>query len=203
MVSIEVYADISCPFAYVGLRALVAHRRELDATEPHLVVRAWPLEIVNGHPHSGKHLAPEVEALRRNVAPHLFEGFDADRFPPSTLHALAATAAAYRVGPATGEACAMALRDALWEQGLDVSDPAVVAQVAGSVGTPAVTLDDEAAVEDDLGNGRARGVVGSPHYFTSRGAFFCPSLEIHHEHGGTDVRFDQAGFDQFIAAAFG
>src|SRR5690606_18356529 len=162
MRTIEVYADVMCPFAYVGLRAFEERRGERGAAEPVVVVRAWPLELVNGHPHDARHLAPEIEALRTEVAPGLFAGFDAETFPTSTIPALAGTAAAYRRSPAAGDAFALAVRVALFEQGRDVSDPGVLADLAHRLDVEEATDADRAAVEADLVAGRERGVVGSP-----------------------------------------
>ncbi|MFP5256895.1 MAG: DsbA family protein [Acidimicrobiia bacterium] len=203
MRTIEVYADVMCPFAYVGLRAFEERRAERGAAEPVVVVRAWPLEIVNGKPHDGNHLAPEIEALRTEVAPGLFAGFDPKTFPRSTLSALAATAAAYRRSPTTGDAFALAVRVALFEEGLDVSDPTVLANLAEDIGVEEATEADRASIDADLAAGRERGVAGSPHWFTSRRDFFCPSLEIHHEGDRWDVHFDRKGFDEFLDAALG
>lgn len=201
MRTIEVYADVMCPFAYVGLRAFEARRAQQADAEPVLLVRAWPLELVNGHPHDAEHLAPEIAALRAQVAPDLFAGFDVDTFPASTLPALAATAAAYRRSPSAGEAFALAVRVALFEEGRDVSDPAVLAELAQRLDVEVAGAEDRERIETDLGWGRTRGVVGSPHWFTAGGAFFCPSLEIHHEGDRWDVRFDRVAFDGFLAAA--
>jgi len=64
--------------------------------------------------------------------------------------------------------------------------------------------DDVESVAIDLREGQARGVVGSPHFFTPGGSFFCPSLEIgHDDEGGLDISFDQAGFTRFVDACFG
>jgi predicted DsbA family dithiol-disulfide isomerase len=202
MHQIEVFADIACPFAHAGLRAFTAYRRGQGASEPRLVVRAWPLEIVNDTPHSGRHLAPEIDALREGPAPDLFAGFQAEPFPGSTMAALASSAAAYRAGVAQGEAFSLAVRDALWEHGLDVDDPEVLAELRRGLRVPDPTDEDEAAVHADLAEGRARGVDGSPHFFTDRGDFFCPSLDIGTEGGHMRVRFDPEEFRRFVVAAF-
>lgn len=46
---IEVYADVWCPFAHVGLKAAAAVRDQFGRQNVSLVMRAWPLELVNGH----------------------------------------------------------------------------------------------------------------------------------------------------------
>ena len=53
MSHIEVFADVSCPFTHVGLRRLVEHRRQLERDDLRIVVKAWPLELVNGSPLAG------------------------------------------------------------------------------------------------------------------------------------------------------
>lgn len=199
---IEVYADVACPFAHAGLRRFDEQRQVLGTALPRLRVRAWPLELVNDKPHSGKHLAPEIDALRAEVAPGLFAGFDAATFPTSTMSTLAAAAAAYRAGAEAGEAFSLAVRDALWERGLDVSDHDVLRGLATDLGVPEVTAEDDASVRADLEEGRARGVDGSPHFFTPTGDFFCPSLDISTDSGEMEVSFDQDGFMRFINAVF-
>jgi hypothetical protein len=54
----------------------------------------------------------------------------------------------------------------------------------------------------DFADGRRRGVEGSPHFFTSDGSFFCPSLEIEHDDEGYSVTFDATGFQRFVATVF-
>lgn len=201
--ALEVYADVACPFAHAGLRRFAEQRETLGTSLPRMRVRAWPLELVNDTPHSGTHLAPEIDALRAEVAPGLFAGFDAATFPPTTMTALAAAEAAYRVGIDEGEAFSLAVRDALWERGLDVSDHEVLRGLATDLGVPEATDDDAAAVRADLDGGRARGVDGSPHFFTPTGDFFCPSLDISKENGEMEVSFDREGFTEFMHAVFG
>lgn len=202
MQQIEVFADVACPFAHAGLRRFTAYRRNRGGTGPALRVRAWPLERVNGKPHAGHHLAPEIEALRSAAAPDLFTGFEADGFPTTTLATLAAEAAAYRAGPQHGEAFSLAVRDALWEHGLDVADPHVLHHLAGELDVPAATRADEEAVQADLVEGRQRGVTGSPHFFTEQGDFFCPTLDISKNGAQMEVSFDEDGFRNFVTAVF-
>lgn len=202
MSEIEVFADIACPFAYVGIRAVVDHRRQLGRTEPRLHVRPWPLELVNQQPHSGEHLAEEIKALRAEAAPHLFAGVDPEHFPATTLPALAAERAAYEAGPAHGEAFSLAVRDALWEHGLDVSDPEVLGKLAGDLGVELPELDDEEGVRSEWADGQRRGVVGSPYFFAGDQGYFCPMLDISQESGEMEVAFDREAFGRFLADAF-
>ena len=202
MSDIEVFADIACPFAHVGIRTVVEHRRRLGLTEPRLHVRPWPLELVNGGPHDGEHLREEIGAVRAQAAPELLKGFDAQRFPVTTLPALAAEIAAYEAGPVHGEAFSLAVRDALWEHGLDVSDPDVLGRLAADLHVDLPDLDDDTAVRAGWAEGQRRGVVGSPHFFTDDASFFCPMLDISQDAGTMRVRFDQAGLERFLADAF-
>jgi predicted DsbA family dithiol-disulfide isomerase len=199
---IEVFADVACPFTHVGLRRFTAYRKQRRLTEPILRLRAWPLEWVNGDSLQGTALAPKIAALQASVAPDLFIGFDETGFPPTTLSALAAEAAAYRQGPVTGERFSLAVRTALFERGLDVSRPEVLGPLLDELGVSEATTSDEASVEADFKEGERRGVSGSPHFFTEDGNFFCPSLDIDHHDGRLTVTFDDSGFAQFISAAF-
>ncbi len=200
---VEVFADVACPFTHVGLRRISAWRTELGFVEPVLRVRAWPLELVNGEALQGSALAPKVAALRAGVAPDLFKRFDPNRFPPTSLPAMISEAAAYRQGITVGERFSLAVRTALFEDGLDIADADVLRELRREVNAPDPIPDDSAAVATDYEEGKRREVAGSPHFFTADGNFFCPSLQIEHgQDGGLDVRLDVTGFQEFIAAAF-
>ena len=86
-------------------------------------VRAWPLELVNGAPLDAAVTKEHADDLREQVAPNLFADLDVDRFPSSTLEALALANRAYRTDLEVGERVSFALRDALFEEGRDISDP--------------------------------------------------------------------------------
>lgn len=200
---VEVFADVCCPFTHVGLRRFVEIREQLGRHDVGLVVRAWPLELVNGKPLEASFVAEEVEVLRRAVAPDLFRGFIPEQFPSTSLPALALAAAAYRQSAATGEAVSLELRDLLFEQGVDISTPVVLDEVARRHG---IRIDDRdrGSVHSDLAEGRERGVVGSPHFFTSGGAFFCPSLQVTRDEAGElRVKVDQDALGAFIRSCFG
>jgi 2-hydroxychromene-2-carboxylate isomerase len=197
---LEVFADVSCPFAHVGLRRFVEERNARGSVEPTLVVRAWPLELVNGAPMTGTALAPKVAALRASVAPGRFSGFDPARFPATTLPALAGEVAAQRGGREIGEQFSLAIRDALFEQGEDVGDPTVVDQLLLLLGAGPVLPGDADAVLASHRDGAARGVIGSPHFFLGTSGFFCPSLDIAHGDAGYEISFDIEGFSRFLDA---
>lgn len=201
MASVEVYADIVCPFAYVGLTRLIERRHQLGKDDVHLRIRAWPLELVNGQPVDGHFIGEEIEEIKPQVAPDLFTGFDAEQFPDSSLPALALTAAAYDVDDATGEAVAMELRRLLFEEGRDVSDAALLAEVAERHG--AATTGDVDAARDEWTEGRSRGVVGSPHFFVGDQSLFCPVLDIHRVDGALVVKVDERAYAGLVASCFG
>lgn len=202
MTVIEVFADVTCPFTHVGLRRFVEHRKAIDRPDVRLRVRAWPLEIVNGEPLDAGFIAEEVDDIRRQIAPNLFRGFTEAAFPASSLPALALAAAAEATDVVTGEQVALALRDLLFEQGTDISDPDVLHQLAATHGVQ-VDLADTRAVLADHAEGVERGVTGSPHFFTPSGGFFCPTLDIsRNDSGHLDIEADPTGFDQFMASCF-
>jgi len=199
---IEVFADVVCPFTHVGLRRFVARRAELGRDDVTLRVRAWPLEIVNAQPLDPQFIAEEIDDIRRQVAPALFQGFTEAAFPVSSLPALTLAAAAYDESLATGERVSLALRDLLFEQGIDIADTTVLARLACHHDV-SVDLTDSRRVLEDHAEGLASGVVGSPHFFTPAGGFFCPSLDVHREAGGhLRITADTAGFDRFVATCF-
>ena len=199
---LEVFADIGCPFAYVGLRRLVARREELGRADVQLRVHAWPLELVNGTPLDPAFIAEEVEVLRETVAPDLFLGFVESAFPATSLPAFDLVEAAYAVDLATGEAVSLAVRAALWEDGRDVADPAVLAEVAGAHGVTVDGAASRAGVLADWEQGKERGVRGSPEFFVGGEAYFCPVLDIRRVDGELQVRVDETSMPEFLAACF-
>lgn len=199
MNTIEVYAELGCPFAYAGL-TMLRRRRDERGGGPTLVVRSWPLELVNDRPMKPDFVAHEIENLRAQVTPELFTGFSAEIFPATTLPAMALIAAAYELDPTVGEAVAFDLRDRLFEKGQVVDDDAVLDEVAAAHGV--TRPDDVAAVVADYEEGRRRGVVGSPHFFLPDGDFFCPSLDIARVDGELQVRVDTENFEAFLDRCF-
>jgi predicted DsbA family dithiol-disulfide isomerase len=198
---IEVFADVSCPFAHVGLRRFVAERRRRGRSGPILQVRPWPLELVNRTPLTGPSIAPKVAALQASVAPGLFRGFDPERFPRTTLPVLAAEAAASAKDAEVGERFSLTVRSLLFEEGIDPSNPQVLARELEVHGISRSTVDQD-AVLSSWSEGKIRGVLGSPHFFLGDRSWFCPSLDIRHDDEGYDIRFDTAGLDAFLDAAF-
>ncbi len=200
---IEVFADIVCPFTHVGLQRLVERRRQLDRDDVRLLVRALPLELINGEPMDPEAVAAKVASLREQVSPELFVGFDPSRFPSTSLPALALTNAGYRRAPATGEAVALELRRLVFDAGVDVSRPEVLAGVAERHGIETGDPVDEAAVLADLEESRQRGVIGSPHFFIPGGeSLFCPTLELARTGDALDIALDIERFGRLVDSSF-
>ena len=196
------FADVAGPFTHVGLRRFVDRRAELGREDVTLRVRAWPLEVVNGEPLDPHFIAEEVDDLRAQVAPTLFAGFREQAFPATSMGALALAAAAYDEDPAAGEHVSIELRDLLFEQGVDIAEHEVLARLAAELDV-AVDLDDPGRVLADHAEGVARGVIGSPHFFTPSGGFFCPALDVHRDDAGhLRITADPEGFDRFLASCF-
>lgn len=200
---IEVFADVSCPFTHVGLRRIVARRAELGRADVVLRVRAWPLELVNGEPLDAAFVAEEIEELRASVAPDLFAGFDEATFPSSSLAALDLAHAATRLSDAVAERVSLALRTALFEEGRDVADPQVLAEIAAAHGVAVDPEADRAGVLADWEEGRRRGVRGSPEFFAGGQGWFCPALDVRREDGRLVVTPDEATTVKFLEACFG
>ena len=197
---IEVFADVACPFTHVGLRRFVQRRAEAGRSDVVLWVRSWPLELVNGAPLDPEFVAEEVAELRVQVAPELFAGFRVDRFPGTSLPAMALVASAYKASPGVGEQVSLEIRDLLFERGVDIADPVVLEALAEHHGLT-FDRDDLSVVLADRTEGDQRGVIGSPHYFTSEGGFFCPALDVSRDaRGHLQVEPDPTRFDAFIAS---
>lgn len=205
MRTVEVFADVLCPFTHVGLHTLVDRRTERGLDEPRLRIHAWPLELVNGQPLDAHHIAAEIKALRASVRPDLFSGFSVDTFPGTSMPAFALTAAADRTGdPALIEEVGMALRDAVFEDGVDIGEADAVAALADSFDLwPLDSAATTSAVRADWDKGKARGVIGSPHFFTADGgSWFCPGLDISRDSRGDFVVAWKKGTEEFVERVF-
>jgi predicted DsbA family dithiol-disulfide isomerase len=199
MTTIEVFADVCCPFSHVGLRRLVSYR-DAHGADVRFRVRAWPLELVNGEPLGAAMVAEEIEALREQVAPDLFRGFDPENFPSTSLPAFELVAAAYRRDVSAGEEASLLVRDALFEEGRDIADPEELRRLAYLLDVPA---DDAMAgsARADWMEGRRRGVMGSPHFFVAGRSFFCPTLRIERVGGHLHVSRDEDSLAAFLDVA--
>ena len=197
--TIEVFAEITCPFAYVGLEHVVAHVAEIDASVD-VIVRAWPLEWVNGTGLDVAGVQTKAAALCDQLGIDRFAGLRPDRWPRTTIPALALAAASYDVDPTTGLAVSTALRTSLFELGADISDRETLADIAGAHDVEFDPADD-GAVRAEYELGRARGVKGSPHYFVADADFFCPALDLGRDADDHLIaRFDPDGLARFLAS---
>ena len=197
--TLEVFADITCPFTHVGLKQVVGHVAEMS--EPvEVLVRAWPLEWVNGSPLDVEAVLVKAAALSDQLGVDDFTGLRADRWPATTIPALELAAAAYARDAATGLAVSMELRAALFEHGVDVADPDALALIAAAHHLDADAPELGRAVRSDYEAGQRRGVRGSPHFFIGDDAFFCPALDLGRDADGhLTARFDSAMLADFFA----
>lgn len=197
--AVEVYADVACPFAWVLLDQLKARREALGAGDVPILVRAWPLEKLNGALPGVGRIADEVRALTETVAPDRFAGFDPTRFPTSTIGAMALTAAAYGRASDAGETVAFRLRELLFEEGVDVGDPVVLGALEASLRSHVTP--DPSLVDAEYELGRHRGVKGSPHVFAGEVSEFCPTFTVQEDRGHLTVR-STPWADDFLDACF-
>ncbi len=200
--SITVFGDVVCPFTYAGLVMLRNERAQRGVDVP-LRMRAWPLEWINGRPLDPVHVEAEIAGLR-SVVSDLFNGFRRDAFATTSIAALALIDVAYEQGDEVGEAVGFEVREALFEDGVDIGDSAALATIAAR---HHITVPDRAEAElrvnADHDRGTALGVVGSPHFITDQGSWFCPLLHVSQVDGVVTVRIDDPARAQFLAAVFG
>jgi 2-hydroxychromene-2-carboxylate isomerase len=199
---IEVFADLWCTFAHAGLRFARERRTAAGLEHVPIVVRAWPLELVNHAPMDPQKVGEHVHELQEFAVPHLFQHVDLDHFPTSTLDGLALTAHAYAIDVALGERTAFALRDALFEHGQDIGDIDVLRAIADDLGTGMPDADDHATVLAEFEEGRRRGVIGSPHYFHGERQTFCPALDIERGDARLTITTNTERLDAFLASCF-
>jgi len=200
----EVFADIWCPFAHVGLQTIHAQRVRTGRTDVAIWVRAWPLELVNGVPVDPSVTREHANELREQIAPNLFRHLDVNRFPGSTLDALSLANRAYRTDLQVGERTSFALRDALFEEGRDISDQGTLEGLARDLGVGMPDESDRADVVADWHEGERRGVLGSPHLFCGDDDVFCPSLDITKDLvKGLSIVKDTSRLTEFLARCLG
>lgn len=196
--TIEVFADISCPFAHVGLKQVVRHVTGLDDPVD-VIVRAWPLEWVNGTQEAAEPVMTKAAALTEQLGVDDFSGLRTDRWPTTTIPALNLVASGYERGADLGLAVSLDLRAALFERGIDIGDPAELAAIAAAHDLAAPASEPSDAVQHDYDDGRRRGVQGSPHFFVGDDGFFCPTLDLGHDADGhLTARFDSAKSAEFF-----
>jgi len=175
---IEIFADVWCPFAYVGIRRVFQYRDEIKRNDVPIFVRSWPLELVNNVPMAQAKALGNCDALRRQIAGDQFANTDLSNFPTTTLDALTLIARAYEQDVSAGEKASIVVREAIFELGQDVADESVLQKIATGLGVSYVPEANHVLVRRDWEEGKARGVVGSPHFFNGTIGVFCPSLQL-------------------------
>ncbi len=176
---IEVFADIWCPFAHVGLRAIEEQRARAGRTDVAIWVRAWPLELVNGVQLDPTVTWEHAEDLRDQVAAEPLQSprcrpvpdFD-PRGPGPGQPGLSDRPAGRRAGQL--RPAGRAVRGGPGHLGpgdarVPGPRPRRCPCPTGRTGLPCVADWDE---------GQRRGVLGSPHFFCGDTDVFCPSLDI-------------------------
>ena len=102
----------------------------------------------------------------------------------------------------SGEQVSLELRDRLFERGENIADPAILQKIASAHGLRHDPNDLDAPKRDHA-EGVERGVIGSPHFFTPAGSFFCPALNVGRDEAGhLVVTPDVEGFEAFLASCF-
>lgn len=200
MTLVEVYADVSCPYAHVQLRQARSLRAELGAEAIRIRVRPWPLELVNGEAPDRSKIGAGVAALRDQFDEALFAGYDGSQLPDTFLPALALEDAAYARDQYTGEQVSLELRDALFVHGRDVSAPDVLDEIAGRFGLGANELGFD-AVEASWHKGERLAVEGSPHFFVGESGMFSPGLDVSTNNGEITVTTTTDRLRQLLAKA--
>lgn len=200
--TLEVFADISCPFTHVGL-TLVQRRLEQSSEMVEVHVRAWPLEWVNDTPLAAADVERKVAALEQQLGPGFFDGIEPASWPDTTIPALNLAASAYRRDHQTGFAVSRRLRDRLFRLHHDVANPDVLGDCAAEFGLETPREDATPSVVEDYEEGQRRGVRGSPDFWVKDEEFFCPSLDIDHDDDGKLIAsLDLDGLDALFEAVF-
>jgi predicted DsbA family dithiol-disulfide isomerase len=147
MKTIEVWSDLLCPFAYVGLLRLRRSRERLglDVTIEH---HTFPLELFNG-PHPRRGTDTEAVGLGQIEPEAEFRVWTAadDLYPHTVLLAAEAVHAASAQSLTAGEELDLALRQAFWTRSRSISHRQVILDVAATA--PQVDVGELTAALDD------------------------------------------------------
>lgn len=190
--TIQMWSDLLCPFAYVGLLRLRRARERLGlGAVVRLEHRTFPLELFNG-PHPRRGTDTEAVGLGQIEPEAEFRVWSAsdDLYPHTVLLAAEAVHAATAQCLDAGEDLDLALRRAFWTRSRSISHRQVILEVAadlpdGSIDVAALAtaLDTgrhRAAVLDDYAVARTDAIVGSPTLrFADGGAVTNPGVQVH------------------------
>ena len=129
-----VYGDLNCPFCYALEERLLARDAALPI-EWRLVEHMPGLPIVpdSAHPDELEHLAGEVAALAERARDVRIRQ---PPFRPNTRRAIRAVAEACELDPPRAWALRSSLFRALWRDGRNIADPAIIESLVARVGLP-------------------------------------------------------------------
>ena len=179
------------------------YRNAIEGDDTAIIVRSWPLELVNDAPMDPVKAKNNCDALREQVAPDAFACVDVEKFPTSTLDALTLVTRGYDISLQLGEAASFRVREALFEEGRDISDRSVLDDIAGELEISDYYDPQHNAVRADWEEGKKRGVIGSPHFFHGALGTFCPSLQMTREPAtGITINTDTTRLQQFLQQCF-
>ena len=189
--TVRVYADYVCPFCYLGYASLEAYRE--DREEP-LDVEWHPFDLQSRKRRDDGTIDDSIddrkdesyyEEAKQNVR-RLAEEYDVEmagelRTDVDAYDAQRVALRASEERPEAFEAFHRRVFDALWEEGRDVGDPDVLADVAEGAGLPedyvADTLADDdsaTALEETFEAAAEFGITGVPTFeydgYAARGA---------------------------------
>ena len=176
---ITVYSDYVCPFCYLGRRSLEQYRESRDAP---IEVEWHPFDLRADRRGADGQIDPDAtdgkdedyyERARENVE-RLQREYDVEMAQSlirdvDSRNAQLASVAVQMDHAGVWEDFDWAIFDALWQEGRDIGDPEVLADLAETVGLdPSVVreaLDDdlvERRLTDQFEAARVRGVTGVP-----------------------------------------
>ena len=190
MTTIQIWSDLLCPFAYVGILRLRRARERLGldiALEHH----TFPLELFNG-PHPRRGTDTEAVGLGQIEPAAQFRVWTEpdDRYPHTVLLAAEAVHAASAQSLQAGETLDLALRQAFWTHSRSISHRQVILEVAGEqagidVDALAAALDTgrhRADVMADFAVAQTDAIAGSPTFRLPDGSTVTnPGIEVHWE----------------------
>lgn len=186
--TIEVWSDLLCPFAYVGLLRLRRARERLGL-DVVLVHRSYPLELFNG-PHPRRGTDTEAVGLGQIEPAANFRVWTAadDLYPHTVLLAAEAVHAAAEQGPVAAEELDLALRSAFWTDSRSIAHRQVILDVAApllDVTALAAALDGgrrRATLMADYAVARTDAIPGSPTFRLPDGTTaHNPGITVHWE----------------------
>jgi predicted DsbA family dithiol-disulfide isomerase len=132
MSTIEVWSDLLCPFAYVGLLRLRRARARLGL-DVRIEHHTFPLELFNG-PHPRRGTDTEAVGLGQIEPDAMFRVWTAaeDLYPHTVLLPAEAVHAASAQSLTAGEELDLALRRAFWTRSRSISHRQVILDVAAT-----------------------------------------------------------------------